>query len=342
MKFWAWLTRNSDQLKALAALTVIIGGLAGIPIMLYKWMQPDLVITFTVQNSTMPPALKKWIEEATKSIKELPPLEPKTDSNFSSNYLLMKLNNPALLELLQKPQTDPYRFFRNLQKTGPLESERNAAQWRILETGRIRIDLVNQTDRVIPNVRLRLDQVYPMWGVYLEAKFLTENEITRWQKSFSSTNAGPSVVFPELPPLPPNSSINIVIYGYVDNANVSASVSGVSYKIIPTISLEDKWPISWVKDPFSLFFLLTILIFIVLILFIVLFAKLEQSIRRKAKRYIPYDLACKEALSGRKESAIALLEEAITAGYEDFQHMRNDQDLESLREMEEFKVLSRQ
>jgi uncharacterized integral membrane protein len=342
MKFWAWLSRNSDQLKALAALTVVIGGLTGIPILFYKWMQPDIVITFTVQNSTMPPALKKWIEEATNNIRELPTLELQTDSYLKTHNLLMKLENPGLFALLLKPQTDPYRSLRDLQRTGPLDSERKSAQWKILEPGRIRIDLVNQTDRVIPNVRLRLDNAYPLWGVYLEAKFLTENEITKWQQSFSFINSGPTVVFPELPPLPPNSSTNIVIFGYVDNANVSAAVSGFSHKIIPTVTVEDKWPISWMRNQLLLWFSIMILLFLIIILFIVLNVKLEQVTWRKAKKYIPYDLACKEALLGRAESAIALLQEAVTAGYDNFQHMRTDNDLESLWEMEAFKELTHQ
>ena len=70
----------------------------------------DLVILFLskIYNAA---ALKKWTEEATNSIKELPPLEPQKDSHLSSRYLLMKLDNPALLGLLQNPQTDPYVLF---------------------------------------------------------------------------------------------------------------------------------------------------------------------------------------------------------------------------------------
>ena len=59
---------------------------------------------------------------------------------------------------------------------------------------------------------------------------------------------------------------------------------------------------------------------LMLIFFMVLFARLEQKIWRKAKKNIPYDLACKEALSGQNENAIAV-KEAIAAGYDNFQHM---------------------
>ena len=209
MKFLAWLRKNSDIIKALASLIFIFGALTGIPTLLYKWMKPDIVITFSVQNSTMPPALKKWIEETAENIKRLPPLETRD--------WFIESKDPGLFALLQKLETDPYRSFRDLQKTGPLESEQRNYSGKALEPGSVTINIVNQTDRVIPNVRLRLDQVYPTWGVYLEAKFLTENEISNWQKSFSLVKSGPTVVFPDLPPLPPNSSINIIIYGSVDS-----------------------------------------------------------------------------------------------------------------------------
>jgi len=47
-------------------------------------------------------------------------------------------------------------------------------------------------------------------------------------------------------------------------------------------------------------------------------------------------------LIGANGSAIALLEEAVTAGYDNFQQMRTDHDLESLWEMEAFKELTHQ
>jgi hypothetical protein len=316
MRFWAWLDRNSSQLKALAALTIVLGGLAGAPLLLYKWLQPDIIITVANQSSTMPPALKKWTEEASSIIRDL--REP------------------------DEGQKDPYRSFRHLQNTGPLKREREKERWATMQTAKMRIDLVNQTNRVIPGVRLRLDGAYPVWGVFLEAAFLTDKEIVTWHQSASFEDRGPTIVLPELPPIPPNSAMNIIAYGYLDNAKVFATVSGASYKIIATITIEDKWPASWIIRPYLFWFPLVMVIGLIIIIVIAFLEKSKQLTLRAAKKFIPYNLACKEALSGRKESAIVLLEEAIAAGYDDFQHMRVDPDLESLREMEEFKVLSRQ
>lgn len=44
-----------------------------------------------------------------------------------------------------------------------------------------------------------------------------------------------------------------------------------------------------------------------------------------------YNVACACALKGDKTNAIAWLKKAIDAGYKDFDHMRNDEDLSSLR-----------
>jgi hypothetical protein len=46
---------------------------------------------------------------------------------------------------------------------------------------------------------------------------------------------------------------------------------------------------------------------------------------------IAYDRACCLALAGRKDEALAQLEVAIAAGFQDFAHMERDSDLESLR-----------
>lgn len=54
-----------------------------------------------------------------------------------------------------------------------------------------------------------------------------------------------------------------------------------------------------------------------------------------------YNLACSLSLVGRLRSALALLERAIQAGYDDAEHLRNDPDLEALHGLDAFWALLR-
>lgn len=52
-----------------------------------------------------------------------------------------------------------------------------------------------------------------------------------------------------------------------------------------------------------------------------------------------YNVACGYALSGSKEEAIDWLEHSVKAGYNDFNHLREDADLDSLRNEKRYKKL---
>lgn len=52
-----------------------------------------------------------------------------------------------------------------------------------------------------------------------------------------------------------------------------------------------------------------------------------------------YNVACAYALMGKKEEALDWLELCVRQGYEDFEHLRKDTDLNSLREEKRYKKL---
>jgi len=54
---------------------------------------------------------------------------------------------------------------------------------------------------------------------------------------------------------------------------------------------------------------------------------------------VHYNIACAYALAGHKEKAFHHLEKAVENGYDDAEHMENDEDLRSLRDDERFKEL---
>ena len=54
---------------------------------------------------------------------------------------------------------------------------------------------------------------------------------------------------------------------------------------------------------------------------------------------VQYNLACSYALLGEKERAFETLERAIQVGYKDFEHLKRDSDLKSLRSDPRFQSL---
>ena len=60
---------------------------------------------------------------------------------------------------------------------------------------------------------------------------------------------------------------------------------------------------------------------------------------RKKDPIVHYNLACSLALVGKKDEAFQALEKAIEHGYSDFEHLKRDSDLKTLRDDPRFKTL---
>jgi len=68
----------------------------------------------------------------------------------------------------------------------------------------------------------------------------------------------------------------------------------------------------------------------------------EQLVRRQpGDPYAWYNLACSHALLGQRREALAALRRAVELGYDDYEWMMQDQDLASLRGLDEFRDLVR-
>lgn len=66
-------------------------------------------------------------------------------------------------------------------------------------------------------------------------------------------------------------------------------------------------------------------------------SRLEEM--RPLDPLIVYNLACSFALVGKTEEALEKLETAITLGYKDLNHLKEDSDLENLRSHPRFQAL---
>jgi hypothetical protein len=317
-RIWNWLGENKPQLQGLAAVVAICGVILYLPSLAFRWLQPQLEIRVTADESTVPLALEDWLRQSMSALRYLPGA--------------------------RDGQPDLYQSLRDLQTSGPLSPDRTL-RLGVENPGRIRVDVVNQTDHVISGVRLRLDRAYPAWGVQLIASFLTPEEVTNWQRGSSAQKQGPGVVLPELPPLPPKSAVTVVAYGDVASAEVSVTGPSVSFKMIRAVRVEDKWPISALLHPYWIGFLPGGLLIICGAAYMIF----DKTVRkrmwkrawRRARVLVPYDLACDEAKAGHETTALAFLEAAVAAGYDDFEHMRNDPDLDGLRKTDAFKKISK-
>jgi hypothetical protein len=127
----------------------------------------------------------------------------------------------------------------------------------------------------------------------------------------------------------------VIAYGDIAYTGVSATVPTASFKVVRTVLVQDSGLIALLLRPGPWLPLLVLLVSMTG----GIFALLYIAVVRRVKPNITYDLACLEAKAGRNESALALLQEAVKAGYSNFQHMRSNADLEPLRKLEAFEKL---
>lgn len=99
--------------------------------------------------------------------------------------------------------------------------------------------------------------------------------------------------------------------------------------------VEDKFPVSAILRPYWL----PLALFLILISILGMLSSFERWVWRRASRSTSYNLACDEAKAGHKESALRLLQASVAAGYNNFDHMRADQDLASLRDLPSFRKI---
>mgnify|MGYP001306961349 CR=1 FL=1 len=303
---WNWLKQNSEQIRGLAAIVTIVALLIGVPFAFYKWLKPDLEITVRRDPPSISTDLRTWISDTKSALQLLPQATA--------------------------GEPDPFERFRPMQSSGPL---RNSRAVGVTEYEAVRIELNNRSNGIISGVRIRLENARITGGVEVSSNSLTTRELSEWQMKLPTEATDTVLVLPELPPLPPQSTVRIIAYGGVAYTDVSASVTGGSVQIIRLITVKDAFPISALMRPYWVPAGVLVLLVVVLWAYLLI----ESRILKRARRTIPYDLACEEAKAGRNTNALALLRAAIACGYNDFDHLRQDDDLVGLRKMEAFKKL---
>lgn len=313
MKLWRWLAQNSSALQGAAAVLVLIGAFVAAPTVIWRSLKPDLVIQVDPDQSTVPPHLLDWVRDVRSEIVEV-------------------------LEDLPKVKKESWQKLRDLTASMSNEQLYGVGD----NIARLHLEVRNQTDRVISGVRISLDHIYRIWSISAKGTFLTNEETQNFIGKVKPTRSTSRLVLPELPPLPPKNSLEVILYGSVEDADVEVSAQGATTKVERIVEVENTWLVDWYRNPykaFPLFLLLFLALWLAVFPAERIWKRVLTRVVRKATPGIIYNLACKEALASRGDQAMLFLRKAFDEGYKDKVHVKSDPDLTILRGRDDFKEL---
>ena len=96
----------------------------------------------------------------------------------------------------------------------------------------------------------------------------------RSKKKLSSKGEDRAIIIPELPPIPPDGILTVVLYGKTTfRPEVSLAASGVSTKIETLTKIKDSWFVSLYNDPLPLLGFAPALSFVLFLLYFAIKAK---------------------------------------------------------------------
>jgi hypothetical protein len=314
-RIWEWLSSNTAALGGLASIIVILGALVVIPGYLNRFFSADLIFRVNHDQTTLPPDLKEWLSEIGHTVwlnKKL----LSSDENINQE-LAAFLHNPVV---------------KKLQK---FELRR--------DFDRLTLAIVNQSTNVVSGLRLRLDRVSHLWGVEITGTFIAPNEQASIRNQIIDGYKDQTIIVPSLPPIPKNSSLEISLYGSLEFSEPTLNVIGSSMTLRNVVEIDEGWIVYWLKNPLQFKLYMVSLLFILISFLAIAGIPIWHSVTRriviKEEKNILYNSACSTALEGRIEDAMVLLRQAVTVGYSNFEHARNDNDLRALRDRADFEEL---
>jgi hypothetical protein len=310
-----WFSKNSAALQGVAALTLILA--ASIPVL--RWIvrsyRADVTVQLDWSGSAIPPDLSEWTREIGT------PLQEVADSESKSGAQPPIWAMTRLIELAKS-------------RTGELLSKQKLSD----RSGCLNIVIQNNSDEVVSNLRVRVSRFHSFWRAFIAGQFLTKKETDDFNSKGGEENNYSDVVLPELPPLPANGVVTVSVYGDGEFSDVDVSASGHSTRVSKTVRIQDSWFTSVLRNPVPYGL---ILFWLVVTLAPFYWAKLKRKAAISALPDMLYNLACDEAKAGRPTLAMNFLRKAFQIGYSNKAWARNDDDLTSLRDLEEFKELTR-
>jgi len=305
-RLWGWVQENSAALQGIAAIVFIIGVFITIPSFVTKALRPDLVVRVNIDDSTIPPDMIQFNKDVSHLL------------NWDADtFQVIKEQNKKLADILDDP------VLKRLDTPS-------------LEFDKARVEVINQSNSVISGLRIRFDNVFSLWGVDISGTFLGETEVDRFKAVLKDGIKGNSIILPELPTIPPNSSIEIILFGNLDLLKPTITTVGHSFSVTEIVEVENGFLVGWYQKPiYAVSFLLIFLPFILSILGVI-WTNVRRRVVSNEKKNIFYNRACELAVGGNADDAMIVLRQAVEAGYSNRQHAIKDEDLESLRERKDF------
>lgn len=305
----AWFKIHSSALKGMAAAVVILSALILLIPHITKTMRPDILVRINVNKDTLPNDLSEWLQDLSRFIEW-------------NRYSLKEMNesNPKLYAIFENSVFKKYNVYNR-------------------KFDKLQIEFTNQTNNAISGIRLKFEIIYSFWGAKVTGTFLRANDIQVFEAEILKGFNNSSIILPELPTLPPSSMLQIEIYGNIGPIKPIMTAIDHSFSIIEMTEVQKGFLIELYKNPYVAILLIIAGILILLLILIPVSTNIiNNKINNKIKN-IFYNTACKEAIKGNSDDAMVLLNQAVRAGYSDRDHALNDNDLECLREREDFKEL---
>ena len=178
------------------------------------------------------------------------------------------------------------------------------------------IKITNQSDSAISGLRLRLDDVYSLWGIDITGDFLRKNEADSFKDAFTYREHDTSVIFPELPTIPASSSVELSVYARLglSKPNLSITTLGNSYSIINIVEVEDGLLVEWYLNPLKYVPLIIIFLPVALLMLSVFWTNARKRIVKNETKNILYNNACELAKEGNPDEAMILLRKVVRCG----------------------------
>jgi len=314
---WNWITKNSDALQGAAAVIVTLSALVALPIWLGRFAGSDARVVVDSDPGTMPQDLSDWSDDAARV------LDPdgfdlsKTGLKAWRLDQMRSLMSSPTAQGLRDPRVNPRRI------------------------GRLSLQVQNQSPTTISGVRIRLDEISNVWDVSINGTFIEDKVAREFRDRIGPVHGLQSLVLPELPPIPPESILNVLVYGDMEFARPSISVQGATLTTENVVKMRDSWALRLYRDPFPIYILLVFSLFILYPVIAGTWPHVRRRIIKRAGPGIIYDLACAEAKLDNGDQALWLLQKAFQLGYTDTAHAEKDEDLTSIRGRQEFKDLTK-
>ena len=209
------LREHSAALQGLAATLVIVGTLLSGALWLYKKaFSSELLVRVELDRSTIPPDLLGTMRDLLRQVGAV------------QRYVKLDGNST---------------FVKDLFGTMSRDTSNRARNYVTDDIQRLLVSIDNRSDRTISDVRLRLLEIHSLWSSRIEGSYLTGDEALAYQSKMGGIN-GSEFVLPQLPSLPPKSTLTLIFWGsftdYEGKNNVELTAQGASWSVTRLQNVE--------------------------------------------------------------------------------------------------------